>query len=726
MQPPAIPVGDHPRSALRLDENQLLALLRFNQALGGLRDREALLAAVARGLTGLAPADCLMAMIRSAKSAAFTAHRVPEGVKLFEETDDTAAVAHAWVGSLREPLVIAPEQLQQIWQAGELRRIAAGMHSAVLLPLAADGQNFGVVALTARSATALEGCPPLLLAELRDSVSRALDNCAAYAQQERRRRESEVLLHFNSAIGAHLDRDELFGAVAASLRRVVPMDRFGIEIPISDNRLRGHLLTPLDDSVAPTVPHVLPAPGTVCDWVLQTRQVRLCSRRNEVHDEFPTTFQVMTREGMESLLALPLLAAGRSIGVLFFMAAERGIYGDLDRTFLERVATAVAVALDDCLAHEEVRQLRDQLAAENVYLREEIQDTHNFEEIVGSSAALTATLRTVERVAATDTTVLLLGETGTGKELIARAIHSRSTRQKRPLVKVNCGAIPAGLIESELFGHVRGAFTGALQARTGRFELANGGTLFLDEIGELALDMQVKLLRALQEQEFEPVGSNRTVKVDVRVIAATNRELEHEVKAGRFRADLFYRLNVLPIVVPPLRDRSTDIPQLAYFFLGRHAKQVGRDVRAIDRESLDRLVAYDWPGNVRELENVIERSLILATGPILHVGREVLPAAPVGRTLETSVLGNEEAPAIARTPATLAAATAHPSDPSGTRASSGVLEDVVRAHIIATLQRTGGVIEGPHGAARLLDMHPNTLRSRLKKLGISPGSLAAT
>jgi formate hydrogenlyase transcriptional activator len=725
MQHPDIPIGDHPRSALRLGERQMLALLRFNRALSGLRDTEALLAAVARGLEGLAPAGCLIAIIRGAKGAALTAYCVPDGVKLLEETDDTASAAHEWVGNLQEPLVITPEQLQQIWQAGELRRIAAGMHSAVLLPLAVDGRRLGVVALTAHSANAWEGCPPQLLAELSDSVSRALDDCAAYARRERGRQESEVLLQFNTAIGAHLDRDELFGALAASLRRVVPMDRFGIEVPISGNRLRGHLLTPLGDSVAPTVPHVLPAPGTVCDRVLQTGQVELSSRRNEIQDEFPTTFQVMTREGMESLLALPLLAAGRSIGVLFFMAAKKGVYGDLDRTFLEHVATAVAVALDDCLAHEEVRQLRDQLAAENVYLREEIQDTHNFEEIVGSSAALTATLRTVERVAATDTTVLLLGETGTGKELIARAIHSRSSRQKRPLVKVNCGAIPAGLIESELFGHVRGAFTGALQARTGRFELASGGSLFLDEIGELPLDMQVKLLRVLQEQEFEPVGSSRTMKVNVRVIAATNRRLEHEVKAGRFRADLFYRLNVLPIVIPPLRERPTDIPQLAAYFVERRAKQVGRDVSAIDRESLDRLVAYDWPGNVRELENVIERALILATGPILHIGREVLPAVSGSRTLGISVPGTEEGPADARTPAT-PAATARTSDLSGTRAPSGVLEDVVKAHIIATLRRTGGVIEGPHGAARLLDMHPNTLRSRLKKLGISLGSRVAS
>jgi formate hydrogenlyase transcriptional activator len=309
-------------------------------------------------------------------------------------------------------------------------------------------------------------------------------------------------------------------------------------------------------------------------------------------------------------------------------------------------------------------------------------------------------LHTVDRVAPTDTTVLVLGETGTGKELVARAIHSRSSRHKQPLVKVNCGAIAAGLIESELFGHVKGAFTGALERRTGRFELADRGTLFLDEVGELPLEMQVKLLRVLQEQEFEPVGSSRTVKVDVRVVAATNRNLEEEVQAGRFRADLYYRLNVLPIRVPPLRERQTDIPQLVMFFVQRHAKRIGRTVEGVSRESMERLRRYRWPGNVRELENVIERALVLSRGGVLDVGGGFLPTLPA----ETPA-----PPASQIVP--MPAATTIP-------AGTGTLEDIERAHIAATLDRTGWVIEGPRGAARILDMHPNTLRSRMKKLGL--------
>ena len=294
---------------------------------------------------------------------------------------------------------------------------------------------------------------------------------------------------------------------------------------------------------------------------------------------------------------------------------------------------------------------------------------------------------------------MILGETGTGKELVARAIHSRSSRHNKPLVKVNCGAIAAGLIESELFGHVKGAFTGALERRTGRFELADRGTLFLDEVGELPLDMQVKLLRVLQEHEFEPVGSSRTSKVDVRVIAATNRKLEEEVAAGRFRADLFYRLNVLPIRVPPLRERQTDISQLVMFFIQRHAKRIGRTVEGVSRDSMDRLTRYGWPGNVRELENVIERALVLSRGGVLDVGRDLLPSLPAEAPSRPSQV----------VPMPLAEAV-----PAGT----GTLEDIERAHIAATLEPTGWVVEGPRGAARLLDMHPNTLRSRMKKLGL--------
>jgi formate hydrogenlyase transcriptional activator len=408
---------------------------------------------------------------------------------------------------------------------------------------------------------------------------------------------------------------------------------------------------------------------------------------------------VLLDEGFRSLIVIPMVVRGRSIGTLNLGSHRPMEYGELEAELLQEVANQVALSIENMREYEEIGRLKAQLERENVYLREEILGEHNYEEIVGSSASLAVVVRMIDRVAPTDTTVLIIGETGTGKELVARAVHNRSARRSRPLVKINCGAIASGLIESELFGHVKGAFTGALERRTGRFELADRGTLFLDEVGELPLDMQVKLLRVLQEQEFEPVGSSRTMKVDVRVIAATNRNLEQEVAAGRFRADLFYRLNVLPITVPPLRERRDDLPQLAMFFVQKHAKRVGRAVDGVSRESLERLANYAWPGNVRELENVIERALVLSHGGVLDVAQGLVPAQPAAPVMPHA----KGAVPIPATPAAAAAAR---------------LDDVERAHIAATLEQTSWVIEGPRGAALILDLHPNTLRSRMKKLGL--------
>ncbi len=365
------------------------------------------------------------------------------------------------------------------------------------------------------------------------------------------------------------------------------------------------------------------------------------------------------------------------------------------------------MALDDCLAHEEVRRLRDRLAAENSYLREEIKGDHPFDEIVGNGPELRQVFAWIERVAPTDATVLILGETGTGKELVARAIHERSARRERSLVKLNCAAIPAGLVESELFGHVRGAFSGALANRVGRFELADRGTIFLDEIGELALDVQVKLLRVLQEREFEPVGSSEARRVDVRVIAATNRDLERAVAEGRFRADLFYRLNVLPIRVPPLRERRGDIPALVRHLAARAAREIGKPLEGVSRETLERLTAYDWPGNVRELQNVIERALIVGTSPLLEVAPELM-----------RVDG-------ATTPMT-GAAPAPPASDEAREASGASLGDVSREHIRRVLERCAWKIEGPSGAAAWLGLKPSTLRSRMNALGLrKPASVSS-
>ncbi|HYS19243.1 MAG TPA: sigma 54-interacting transcriptional regulator, partial [Candidatus Binatia bacterium] len=388
----------------------------------------------------------------------------------------------------------------------------------------------------------------------------------------------------------------------------------------------------------------------------------------------------------------PMTDPSRALAILRVFAARAG--AELARLRAdERLRAALA----------EVEMLRNRLQAENVYLQDEIHSEHNVDDMVGSSPALLEVLGKTEQVASTDSTVLVYGETGTGKELIARAIHKRSPRRERPLVKVNSSAISAGLVESELFGHVKGAFTGAIEKRIGRFALADHGTIFLDEVGELPLETQVKLLRVLQEQEFEPVGSNQTVRVDVRVIAATNRDLQEAVRAGRFRADLFYRLNVFPLRVPPLRERASDIPQLAMFFLSRFAKRFGRQVDTIASETMDRLASYPWPGNIRELQNVIERAVVLSRGPALELDKDLLPGT-AGRGPEPGVEDHAER-----------------GGPVAKSAASGLaaaLEETERTHIVAALERADGVIEGPRGAAKILEMHPNTLRSRMEKLGI--------
>jgi formate hydrogenlyase transcriptional activator len=346
------------------------------------------------------------------------------------------------------------------------------------------------------------------------------------------------------------------------------------------------------------------------------------------------------------------------------------------------VANQIAIAVDNMRSYEEIDALKGRFQSEAVYLQEEIKLEHNFEEIIGQSAAMRQLLRTIEQVAPTDATVLIQGETGTGKELLARAVHNRSLRKDRPLVKVNCGSIPSGLVESELFGHEKGAFTGATQRRIGRFELANGGTIFLDEVTELPFDTQVKLLRVLQEGEFERVGSSQTIKVDVRVIAATNRELKEVVANGTFRSDLFYRLNVFPLKAPPLRERKGDVLLLVHFFLGKYAKKLGKEVRSVSQKSMESLTNYNWPGNVRELQNVVERAVVLASGSIANIDDSVLQShSTVQQSIDT-------------------------------------LENIERHHIVRALNETSWVIHGKKGAAEILGINPSTLRSRMDKLGI--------
>jgi formate hydrogenlyase transcriptional activator len=511
--------------------------------------------------------------------------------------------------------------------------------------------------------------------------------------------QNRSLLQINNAIITNLTQQALLHSISKALHPLISFDRCAITLyqPERDSfrflAVEGELhsdyfRTGLEIS----------RNETCGSWVFD-HQRPLVRRDLEKEQQYPNERR-LAAEGIQSMCVVPLALQGRCIGLLSLVSQQRNQYSNENAGFLQEVANQVALAIQNMQSYQEIDSLKARLEKENIYLREELRTEHNFEEIVGNSPALLKALNAVEQVAPTDTTVLIYGETGTGKELVARAIHNRSTRNGRALVSVNCSAISAGLVESELFGHVKGAFTGAIERRIGRFELANGGTIFLDEIGELCLETQVKLLRVLQEHEFEPVGSSHPLRVDVRVIAATNRNLREAVQAGRFRSDLFYRLNVFPLELPPLRERRSDIPQLVAFCMSQLSKRLGKKIDGVSRESMENLMNYPWPGNIRELQNVIERAIIVSADSTLRLDRDLMPVAAKGIEVPNAD-SPEDRQADLKSPKPLL-----------------TLEEVERNHISAALQHAGGVVDGPKGAARILNLHPNTLRHRMDKLGI--------
>jgi formate hydrogenlyase transcriptional activator len=532
---------------------------------------------------------------------------------------------------------------------------------------------------------------------LHDIEDRVQAEVALRKSEERNR----SLLQINNAIITNLTQQALLRSISEALHPVISFDRCAITLyqPERDSfrflAVEGELLSNYFHTG-----QEFSRNETCGSWVFD-HQRPLVRRDLEKEQQYPNEHR-LSAEGIQSMCVVPMALQGKCIGLLSVVSRQRDRYSDEDAVFLQEVANQVALAVQNMQSYQEIASLKARLEKENIYLQEELRAEHNFEEIVGNSPVLLKALHAVEQVAPTDSTVLIYGETGTGKELVARAIHSRSSRNGRALVSVNCSAISAGLVESELFGHMKGAFTGALDRRVGRFELANGGTIFLDEIGELSLETQVKLLRVLQEHEFEPVGSSHSLRVDVRVIAATNRNLREAVEAGRFRSDLFYRLNVFPIELPPLRDRRSDIPQLVAFCVSRFSKRFGKKIDGVSRESMENLMNYPWPGNIRELQNVIERAIIVSTDSTLRLDRDLMPAASSAIVTEApKVDAPEDRQADLKSSAPLL-----------------TLDEVERNHILAALQRSRGVVDGPKGAARILNLHPNTLRHRIDKLGI--------
>jgi formate hydrogenlyase transcriptional activator len=495
-----------------------------------------------------------------------------------------------------------------------------------------------------------------------------------------------ALLAVSQAIASHRDLSALFHELADRLHQVARFDFLALVLhDAASNTMRLHVLEATERTL-PGAVIVLPPEDDPAGLVWQTQQPLVVSNGDEL-TRWPRLQDRVKPHGVQSLCWLPLTTARRRLGTLVFVSRQPSAYEAADLGFLQLVANQVAVAVENALAFQQIEALKDKLAKENAYLEEEARTQHNFGEIVGDSAALRRVLKEVETVAPTGSTVLIRGETGTGKELIARALHELSPRQGRTFIKLNCAAIPTGLLESELFGHEKGAFTGAVSQKEGRFELADQGTLFLDEVGDIPLELQPKLLRVLQEQEFERLGGTRTIKVDVRLVAATHRDLAKMVADGRFREDLYYRLNVFPVLLPPLRERRDDIPRLVRHFTQQFARRMGRRIETIPSTVMDALVRYPWPGNVRELQNILERAVILSPGPTLLV--------PSG----------DLQPTATQAPAPIAAAV--------------TLADAEREHILSALRETGWVVGGPKGAAARLGMKRSTLQKKMQKLGIS-------
>jgi PAS domain S-box-containing protein len=501
--------------------------------------------------------------------------------------------------------------------------------------------------------------------------------------------QESVIAELSSLLLVNVDIRKLLGAFTASIRQMVPHDAATLALyDEATGKLRVQFLTSGEDD-ANQGEVLLDPDASPAGQAFRTRRPVILNKIDR-WPFAPESVQHLTGMGMQSGIWVPLVHRERTLGTLMVASRLENAFSQHDAEMLGQVAGQVAMAVNNALAFKQIAELRDRLTQEKKYLEDEINLEHRFEDIVGESTGLRNVLREIATVAPTDATVLIQGETGTGKELLARAIHRLSPRSERTFIKLNCAAIPAGLLESELFGHEKGAFTGAIARKIGRLELAHEGTLFLDEVGELPLDLQPKLLRALQEREIERLGGTRPIPVNVRLIAATNRDLAKMVAEREFRSDLFYRLKVFPVFAPPLRDRVADIPILVRHFVSRHARRMGKTIETIPPEAMDALVAWKWPGNIRELENFLERAVILSRGPVLHV-----PLA------ELEAMQEDEEDEAASTNPTLQAAE--------------------RETILRALRDAKGVIGGPGGAAERLGLKRTTLNSKIKKLGIERG-----
>jgi formate hydrogenlyase transcriptional activator len=613
-------------------------------------------------------------------------------LSLEQPVEDSVA---GWVWQHQQALLL--DDIEDETRFGPVVRLLrdSSIESFYALPVTTARRRYGAICFASRRKNVYKPADLRFMEQAATQVAIAVDAAMTYETaknyQEQLAQEHErlkLLLEINNTLVRKLDLRELLAQVSGCIRRVMRHDYSSlclydpaaqqfrlqaVDFPKGPGTLRQGVIFSVEDSPA--------------GRAFNTGKALLVNRLDIRN--FPSkATELLLEDGINSGCWLPLQGRERVLGTLNVGSFRESGFTQDDVGLLSQIASQLAIAVDNALAFRQIAEFKDKLAEEKGYLEEEIRTEYNFDEIVGESPALKQVLQQVRTVAGTDSTVLILGETGTGKELIARAIHDLGRRRDRTLVKLNCAAIPTGLLESELFGHEKGAFTGAIAQKVGRVELANKGTLFLDEVGDIPLELQPKLLRLLQEQEFERLGGTRTIRVDLRVVVATNRDLEKMVADATFRQDLFYRLNVFPIHVPPLRERAGDIPLLVHFFVNKHARRMGRRIERIPAETMQVLSRWHWPGNVRELENIIERAVILSPGPVLNVS-----------------LAELRSPAFAS---------------PRTNAKAVTLEATEREAILRALREANGVVAS---AAAKLGMKRTTLNSKMRKLGISRAEL---
>jgi formate hydrogenlyase transcriptional activator len=611
-----------------------------------------------------------------------------------------------WVYERQEPLLRSTNEMEPRY--GRLQAMLKRLHicSICALPLTTAHRKLGAITFGSKQVDTYSPSEVRFVSQVAGYIALAFGDALNFEALRRASEELQskndrlrLLLDVTNQVVSNLELRDLLRAISQDVRRVMQCDYAGLSLPDAENKhlrlyavdfpegkgfLQQDLLYSIEGSPSGTAfrtmkPLTLQSP--FAGWL-----------------HYPIV-QIAVREGLKSFCFLPLISRNRAIGTLVFARLRDDAFSEADVDFLSQVANQIALAVENALAYREIRELKEQLSKEKLYLEDEVRTEMNFAQIIGSSASLRRALKRVETVAPTDSTVLIYGETGTGKELIARGIHDLSPRRAKPFVKLNCAAIPTGLLESELFGHEKGAFTGAIAQRIGRFEVADGGTIFLDEIGEIPLELQTKLLRVLQEREFERLGSSRTIRTDARLIAATNRDLEAMVSEQKFRSDLFFRLDVFPVHVPALRERNGDIPLLVRHFTQQFSRRMNRVIETIPSAAMDALCRYHWPGNIRELQNVIERAVIISTGPALSV--------------DVADLKFPKAGPPAQKPA---------SPKSTTGALHNVLEETERQQILKAVKQSNWIVAGPNGAAARLGMKRSTLQKRMHKLGIARGS----